>query len=113
MHRKRRGITGDEMSEQHTPIIDRTHPNHGSGVQRVYRFANGFGASVVRTPYSYGGDHGLYELAVVIFAGPDSDDYTLTYETPITSDVEGYLDESKVSELLDQIAALSETGATQ
>ena len=42
---------------------------------------DGFGASVVRHPYSYGGAVGLWELAVLDSNG------RLTYETPITDDV--------------------------
>lgn len=76
------------------------------GIQRVYRFANGFGASVVRFAYSYGGPEGLWELAVIRFTGPKDDDYELTYDTPITSDVEGRLTEDDVDALLAKIEKL-------
>jgi hypothetical protein len=59
-----------------------SHP-HGGQMVRVH-FGNGYGASVVRSAYSYGGRDGLYELAVL--AGN-----TLCYDTPITDDVEGHL----------------------
>ena len=39
------------------------HPHH----QWIYRFPNGFGASVVRGAYTYGEAPGLYELAVIEF----------------------------------------------
>jgi len=64
------------------------------------KFDNGYGASVVIGPYTYGGEDGLYELAVL-----DSND-DLTYETPVTSDVEGYLSEDDVTRLLEQIQNL-------
>jgi len=64
------------------------------------KFDNGYGASVVIGPYTYGGRDGLYELAVL-----DSND-DLTYETPVTSDVEGYLSEDDVTRLLEQIQNL-------
>lgn len=35
------------------------------GRQRLYRFENNFGASVVRHNTSYGGKEGLWELAVI------------------------------------------------
>lgn len=74
-----------------------------TGEQHVYRFDNGYGASVIRGPYSYGGESGLFELGVITF---DGDQWSLTYETPITSDVLGHLDLVDVAETLDAIAAL-------
>jgi hypothetical protein len=63
-------------------------------------FDNGYGASVVVGPYTYGGEDGLYELAVLDSNGK------LTYETPITNDVEGYLTPDDVTKLLEQIQSL-------
>jgi hypothetical protein len=77
---------------------------HG-GVQQKYKFPNGFGASVVRHDFSYGGPQGLWELAVL---GPNGH---LTYETPITDDVLGYLSEAEVTATLDRIAALERVSA--
>lgn len=68
--------------------------------QYEFKFDNGYGASVIRNAYSYGGDEGKFELAVI---GQDGD---LTYDTPITDDVEGWLSVDDVNALLDQIAAL-------
>ena len=70
------------------------------GVQAVIAFDNGYGASVVRTPFTYGGRDGLYELAVL------DKDGNITYETEITNDVIGYLEEDMVSELLIRIQQL-------
>ena len=69
------------------------------GVGAVLEFNNGYGVSVVRHQYSYGGDVGLYELAVLL-------DGSLCYNTYITDDVEGHLSESDVSELMVQVQAL-------
>jgi len=63
-------------------------------------FDNGYGASVVVGPYTYGGEDGLYELGVL---GKDG---ILCYDTPITDDVEGYLTEEGVTEFLKQIQSL-------
>ena len=76
------------------------HPNHLGGVQAVITFDNGYGASVVKTPYSYGGDRGLYELAVL-----DTDGH-LTYDTPVTNDVIGYLRDIDVTEVMEKIQQL-------
>jgi hypothetical protein len=73
------------------------------GEQHVYRFANGYGASVIRGPYTYGGPEGLYELGVIAF---DGDEWSLTYETPVTSDVLGHLSVSELAETLVRIATL-------
>jgi hypothetical protein len=63
-------------------------------------FKNGYGVSVVQTPTTYGGADGFYELAVI---GKDGQ---ITYESPITSDVEGYLTPEDVTKLLEQIQSL-------
>ena len=65
-------------------------------------FDNGYGASVVVGPYTYGGEDGLYELAVLDSNGK------LTYETPVTDDVEGYLSEDDVTKLMEQIQNLKQ-----
>ncbi len=71
------------------------------GTQHRYKFANGYGASVVRNDISYGHETGLWELAVL---GRDG---RLTYDTPITSDVIGHLTEDDVAKVLGKIEALS------
>jgi hypothetical protein len=76
------------------------HPSHIEGVQARIQFNNGYGASVVSSPYTYGGDKGLYELAVL-----DSEGH-LTYATPITNDVIGYLRPEDVTDVLAKIQQL-------
>lgn len=76
------------------------HPNWSDGKQARVSFANGYGASVVRGQYSYGGPEGFYELAVF---GPDG---SLCYDTPVTDDVLGWLSEEGVSKALAEIEAL-------
>jgi hypothetical protein len=63
-------------------------------------FDNGYGASVIIGPHTYGGEDGLYELAVL------GKDKKLTYDTSVTDDVEGYLTEDDVTKLLEQIQKL-------
>jgi hypothetical protein len=78
------------------------HPmgaEYGGIISRI-SFDNGYGASVVKSPMSYGGKNGLYELAVLDSNGE------LTYDTPVTNDVEGYLNEEDVTKLLEQIQKL-------
>ena len=70
------------------------------GVMSRIEFDNGYGASVVKTPYTYGGDKGLYELAVLDNEG------NLTYDTPVTNDVIGYLRPEDVTDVLAKIQQL-------
>jgi len=75
-------------------------PHPMSGVRSVTMFENGYGASVVSHPMSYGGKMGLYEMAVLDKNGE------FTYTTPITDDVIGYLTPEQVTEKLIQIQDL-------
>lgn len=65
----------------------------------IHDFDNGYSASVIRRPGSYGYSSGLYELAVLRHGRVDA-------TTPITDDVLGWLTMDKVNELLKQIEAL-------
>lgn len=71
--------------------------------QALAFFPNGYGASVIIGPYTYGGNKGLYELAVL--KGSEAK-CALCYDTPITSDVIGNLTPADVTELLKKIEAL-------
>ena len=77
----------------------KTHPQLDGVVSRII-FDNGYGASVVKHEFSYGGKDGLYELAVLDKNGE------LTYETPITNDVIGYLREIDVTDVMEKIQQL-------
>ena len=77
------------------------------GPQAIYRFANGFGASVIKNSYSYGG---MWELAVLKWIDGKSH---LVYDTEITDDVVGYLEIGDVQPLLDRIKALDAKGREQ
>ena len=76
-----------------------------NGIQKVYKFENGYGASVVCHDGSYGGPYvkdgiNLWEIAVL-----DSED-KITYHTPITQDVIGYCDDAEVEKVLKEIGEL-------
>lgn len=68
-------------------------------LQCVVNFPNGYGASVIKGLYSYGGREGFYEIAVLMGG-------KLCYTTPITDDVLGYLTETQVTETLKAIEEL-------
>ena len=75
------------------------HPQLDGVVSRI-TFDNGYGASVVKHQYSYGGNDGLYEFAVLYKDGE------LCYETTITNDVIGYLREIDVTDVMEKIQQL-------
>ena len=68
--------------------------------QKIYTFDNGYGASVVWGPGSYGYDDKLFEVAIL--KGDE-----ICYDTPISDDVVGYLDFAGVAEILEKIKSLS------
>ena len=72
-----------------------------NGVYCRIMFENGFGASIVKHDFSYGGRDGLYEIAVLddIEGGP-------IYYTSVTDDVLGYLSEGDVETHLNEIKSL-------
>lgn len=75
------------------------------GVQEVYFFHNGRGASVVRHKYSYGGPGGLWELAVLKGNEENSE---IDYTTEVSSDVLGHLSDEDIKRVLSQIEALGD-----
>lgn len=70
------------------------------GVQYHYKAENGYGASIIQTKGSYGSKQGLWELAVL------DNEEQITYHTPITNDVLGYLTEEEVNKTLEKIKNL-------
>ena len=75
--------------------------DHYGGIQRIYKFPNGYGASVIRHNGSYGSAQGLWELAVL-----DSDTNEITYSTSVSNDVIGYLSDEEVILKLNEIRGL-------
>lgn len=74
----------------------KTHPM-GDGVHARMDFDNGYGVSVVMTPYTYGGDRGLYELAVF-------KDGEIHYDNKVANgDVVGYLRPEDITDAMNLI----------
>lgn len=92
--------TGDKQGNGNVAFVPTKSRPMNMGTQDLYSFPNGYGASVICGPYSYGSKAGLYELAVI---GPNGD---LDYTTPITSDVLGWLDPEQVQAVLRDISEL-------
>ena len=85
-------VTFQELSFQDHPM--------GMGKQCIVQYSNGYGASIVQGPHTYGGPLGLYEIAVF------DKDGQITYDTPITDDVLGHLSENEVEKTLIDIKNL-------
>lgn len=75
------------------------HPLGGSMVKHM--FPNGYGISVIRTPFSYGNSNGFFEVGML--KKDDSGNY-LCYD--IWPDVIGYLTEGEVEKRLKEVESL-------
>lgn len=81
-------------------IIFKSNPmGEEFGIVSRTEFDNGYEVSVVKNKYTYGGDLGLYELAIF-------KDGEICYDTPITNDVIGYLRPVDVTEVMEKIQKL-------
>jgi hypothetical protein len=69
------------------------------GIVSRTKFDNGYEVSVVRSEHSYGGNKGLYELAIF-------KDGEICYDTPITDDVIGYLRPEDVTDVMERVEKL-------
>ena len=86
-------------------MLSERNASHGSirksnQYQKVYTFDNGYGASVICKQGSYGNTDGLFELAVL------DKDGKICCDTPITSDVIGYMTHDYVARVLKDIESL-------
>jgi hypothetical protein len=86
--------------KQFKDIVFKANPmGDDFGIVSRTQFDNGYEVSVVKSPYTYGGDKGLYELAIF-------KDGEITYATPITNDVMGYLRPEDVTDVMAKIQKL-------
>ena len=69
------------------------------GIVSRTQFDNGYEVSVVRSEHTYGGNKGLYELAIF-------KDGEICYDTPITDDVIGYLRPEDVTDVMERVEKL-------
>lgn len=88
-------------------LINRYEREDVNGIGYVFKFDNNHGASVIKNDCSYGGPMDTWELAVLLFDDEEAPDkYELDYDTPITDDVIGHLDDARVRDILGEIQKL-------
>lgn len=80
-------------------LIERAHPGGLGGVQRIYKFKNGNGLSVVNSPmlhvYPF-----AWEAAVITGVDDEGDFEGLTYNTELTDGVEVFSDDNEANEFI-------------
>ena len=88
-------------------LLKVTHTKNRPGdIQFIYRFRNGYGASVIQNGTSYGSNGAPWELAVIRFNSAGEHDWDICYTTPITYDVLGHLGVDEVFTYLNQVGEL-------
>lgn len=90
------------MSKSTEIVLDTSALEVQGDYYERHLFENGYGVSIIRHDYSYGGSAGYFEVAVLDRTGE------LTYDTPVTDDVIGWLSPAGVLEVMQQVAALPE-----
>lgn len=87
-------------------LIFGPHPVGNGFLGRMF-FPNGYGVSVVRfsSPLFGGSYTNGDEWEVAVLKG-DDEDWDLCYDTDITNDVMGYLENDEVSEVMERIQNL-------
>lgn len=89
-------------------LLERPHPGGIGGVQRLYRYENGYGLSVVNSTmlhsYSF-----AWEIAVVENMLEDGEGFDLTYDTELTNDVEVFSDDAETNAFIEKAASILAT----
>ena len=99
----------ETMLRYEHPMLLRVTPtrNRPGDTQLIYRFRNGYGASVVQAGAAYGGKPLTpWELAVIRYSSEHDNDWELCYSTPVTADVVCSLQAAEVFEYLNQVGSL-------
>ena len=74
---------------------------HNEGVQYIYEFDNGLKLSAILTPYSYGGEQGLWEIGVYKHG-------IMWYNSPITNNYDAVLCYLKWDQVQDKLKECEE-----
>lgn len=99
------GFVKIAVESPYAPVFVRRRLEAFDNGQLLFRFPNGYGASVIYGVGTYGWHEGLFELAVLWWESNNR--YFLVYDTPITNDVLGYLTPEDVLAAIEYIAVLA------
>lgn len=88
-------------------LMERPHPGGLGGIQRIYRFQSGFGLSLVNCPMLHGFPF-AWEAAVLKNVSEDGEQFELTYDTELTSDVEVFSSNEEANEFIARAATILE-----
>ena len=88
--------------------VSQTWMPFGNGIQVLFRFDNGFGASVVMHEGSYGGRNDMWEMALIRWTDGDWDLVYIDDRDSPFRDVAGFLSDDGVAKHLADIAAFPE-----
>lgn len=76
-----------------------------SGVQRIYRFNNNYGLSLVNFPTLHTFPF-AWEAAVIRFYSSNSDEFEIVYDTELTDDVEVFDTDEEANAFIERAAQL-------
>ena len=74
---------------------------HLGGVQRIYRFPDGHGLSLINGPMAHGFPF-AWEAAVLWQVKKDGSSGRIQYTTPLTSDIEVFQTDAEANEFIDR-----------
>lgn len=84
--------------------VEATPRSLNGGFQWRVLYPNGYGFSAVKHEFSYGHECDLWELAVL--CKTENGAWKLSYDTPITDDVLGWLSEEELVAAAEEIRSL-------
>lgn len=88
-------------------ICDEPHHTFAPGRQRIYRFANGYGLSLVNCPDLHAYPF-AWEAAVLRDVSEDGEEFSITYQTPLTNDVEVFATDEEANAFIEKARAWAE-----
>ena len=96
----------DILNELEPKIVKFKEGILNGGPHYVIVFKNGYGASIIQNPYSYGGEQELMEIALleILYIVDDNIEYRLIYDKNRFTDVIGWLDDNEIIDCLKYIA---------